>query len=616
MSERREFFCVLLAISAVLVGSWAMLPHEAFFTGDSGVKLVQIENLLASRYGSITLRYNGSDIDPQSLISPFQLKPSVYVKDGKSYSLFPLLFPFLSSFFYAAMGYAGLYVLPLGSGLLCLPLGYAIARRFVPHRPALLAMAAVGLATPVCFYSMTFWEHTPAACLFLAGIWLLLRCSSSVSQAVASGLLLGCGVWLRSEMLMLVAILYLAGLRFLGRPKAMAMSMAGAVLPLVGLAVFNRLLYGEWFGHFTRNLGVMLKQESSGLMETVNLHMGYLWTSLLGINAPQTLTAEQAGWEKSFDLIRANAPLEFLALGAIGGLAACSAIGSSLQANRSQNEKDPSPARPAGAFPLALAIQIGLLGVLAAVVIAYVLTFPQDRSPLITVLESGGVFTFSPFLAMVLIWPLLPTKDWPQAKEVRWLLYTSLACILIMPVLAPNDGGIRYGARYLLPAIALLAILAVVVFHQLCQGWGRRGFQILLGVLVALSVVIEARGYQVLYHKKVFSRDFTAALLASPGQRTAITYWWIPFEAPQALVTRKVHIIYNARATERFFQGSRLAGDSTVNVVVLGRKDRPPAVPGTVVVGRTEVVHPFDTYFNLTIFALALQPDEATPRSP
>lgn len=196
MGERREFFCVWLTISAVLVGLWAMLPHDAFFSTDSGVKLIQIENFLANGYRSVTLRYNGSDIDPQSIISPFQFEPSVYVRDGQSYSLFPVLFPFLSSFFYSGLGYSGLYVLPLGSGLLCLPLTYLIARRFVPHRTALLSMAVVGLATPVCFYSMTFWEHTPATCLFLAAVWLLLRCDRSILQAAVSGLLLGCSVWL------------------------------------------------------------------------------------------------------------------------------------------------------------------------------------------------------------------------------------------------------------------------------------------------------------------------------------------------------------------------------------------------------------------------------------
>ena len=176
-----------------------------------------------------------------------------------------------------------------------------------------------------------------------------------------------------------------------------------------------------------------------------------------------------------------------------------------------------------------------------------------------------------------------------------------------MPLLAPNDGGIRYGARYLLPAIAMLAILAVVVVHRLCGGWGRRGFQVALAAGVVLSVVVEVRGVELLYHKKVFGRDFTAALVASPPERTAITYWWIPFEAPQACWPRRSTTSSSPAARWIICSPARgRRGIRRVNVVVLGKKDFFPltVVPGANVVKPTHVVHPFDTYFNVTIFTL------------
>lgn len=600
MRERAEFLAVCVLAAVALIAAWAVLPQDAFWTGDSGVKLLQVENLLASRYGSIALQYNGSDIDPSSQISPFTIRPSVYIRDGRNYSLFPVLFPFLSSLFYAVLGYAGLYVLPMGSGLLCLPLAYAIARRFTSHRWALAAMAAVVLATPMAFYSLTFWEHTPAVCLVLAAVWLLLRCGERAGQAAAAGLLLGAAVWLRTEMLVLTALLYFTAWRYLRRPRAVKVSMVAAAVPLAALVVFNRVVYGEWVGHIARNLAAIPGQADGGWMDKLNLRAGWLWTSLLGINAPQPLTAEQVGWERSFDVIRGSGPLGMLAFCAVGGIVACSAVGSSIGGDGGKGRGVPR---------WALGVQMALLAVLALAVYRYVLTFPQDRSPLITVLKSGGVFTFSPFLAGVLIWPLLPTSDSPRDREFKWLLYAAGAFLVVMPVLAPNDGGIRYGARYLLPAIALLAILAVAVFEHLCRGWGRWGFGLVLAAGLVLSVAIQVRGVQLLYHKKIFSRDFTQALMDSPARRTAVTYWWIPFEAPRVMAERKVHAMsLNPRAMDWLITHARAAGDTSVNIVVLGKKDVFPPVPGAVVVGRAEVVHPFDTYFNLTIFTLAIEP--------
>ena len=340
MRERLELVGVFLLVAAALIAAWAAMPHETFFTGDSTIKLLQVENLLANHYRSVALRYNGSDIDPDSRISPFTLGPSVYVKDGRSYALFPVAFAFLTSLFYAAMGYAGLYVLPLGSGLLCVLLAYGIARRFVPHRVALLAAGACVLATPMAFYSLTFWEHTPVVCLFLAAVWLLLRCEGRTVQAAASGVLLGCGVWVRSEMLVLMGLLYLAAWRSLRRPRVVKVSLAAAAMPLAALAVFNKLVYGEWFGHIARNLAAASGPEEGGWMAQVNTRAGWLWTSLLGLNAPQPLPAEQVGWERSFDVVMdhgAAVPLGALAFCAVGGLVACSAIAASLDTDRRES---------------------------------------------------------------------------------------------------------------------------------------------------------------------------------------------------------------------------------------------------------------------------------------
>lgn len=59
------------------------------------------------------------------------------------------------------------------------------------------------LATPVFFYSFTFWEITLAAALPLVGIYLAFRIgpSSSAGKTLAAGAVLGTAIFFRTELM-------------------------------------------------------------------------------------------------------------------------------------------------------------------------------------------------------------------------------------------------------------------------------------------------------------------------------------------------------------------------------------------------------------------------------
>lgn len=58
-------------------------------------------------------------------------------------------------------------------------------------------------------------------------------------------------------------------------------------------------------------------------------------------------------------------------------------------------------------------------------------------------------------------------------------------------------------------------------------------------------------------------------------------------------------------------------GDTKVLIVVSGKKAFIHPMPCTAVINRVEVVHPFDTYFNLTLFTVELEQNNVNPhRSP
>ncbi|HEY8504667.1 MAG TPA: hypothetical protein VIL46_08800, partial [Gemmataceae bacterium] len=232
--------------------------------------------------------------------------PFVYEMGGGFYPKDPPAFSLLAAPLYAALGWRGLYLLPLVSLWVVWWRADAVCRglRLSPAAHA-LTLAALVFGTPLLFYSATFWGHLPAVAVAFAGLSLLLVrpvCPASregpedseaplgsrgipgpgppaplagaasrptpgtsgparlaghaqeagrgVVRTAAAGLLIGASVWLRSDLLALPAtlVLMLGSARFrgwVGRPGLFAAAM---ILPVLGLLAFNQAAVGYPLG--------------------------------------------------------------------------------------------------------------------------------------------------------------------------------------------------------------------------------------------------------------------------------------------------------------------------------------------------------------------------------
>lgn len=587
---------------AILVACWIYLPKDAFYSGDSGVKLIQAENLISKRYTDISLDYNGKDIDTNSEISPFQLKPNCYIQDGKNYSIFPVLFPFLSSFFYAAFGYAGLYIIPMLSAFGVLFLVYSISRLFLPRAVAVASMYVAVFATPLFFYSLTYWEHLPVVFLALTGTFMFLNGKRSVA---ASGIICGIGVWFRSEIIILYPILFLSGLYFLRRRKDITVFFLASLVPAVTLFGFNKLIYGEWFGHAMRNFKLSISDKAGGILLQKGVN---LWRSLVGLNMPQLVPQKNAGWGNSLALIRSNVTLEVVCFASILFLAF-----NALFLSRRRIKRKGIEGNTSGQVNT---IHVTLVSsVLSVVTGIYLVTCLFDNSPLITVLRSGGVFSFSPYLVIALLLPAVPSQDRDRRRDIYWILVSAVSFLVITSLMAPNDGGIRYGARYLLPAIPLLSIVSFVVFHAMQKRYFSKMFRLVFVVMIICSLLVQLRGYQVLFYKKTVNSKLTRSLLNSPGERFAMQAWWMIFNAAPVTVSKKVHILRDTRHLARMIESSRVLGNRYITIVLtktdtiterhtLGKFFESQNVR---IYRQEHLVFPYDTYFNFTILTLQLQ---------
>jgi hypothetical protein len=137
--------------------------------------------------------------------------------------------------------------MPLLGGLIAAAAAGALGRAVVPAAAAPAALA-VGLTSPVLFFSQLFWEHTPVAALCLIAVVVLARSSGPTGlRLVAAAAALFLAVALRPESLLLVAVLPLAlALMVERRPRSRTRSRRVRWALPVGALIFAVAIFGLW----------------------------------------------------------------------------------------------------------------------------------------------------------------------------------------------------------------------------------------------------------------------------------------------------------------------------------------------------------------------------------
>jgi len=251
---------------AVLLGAIAFSLHlqravgdEVFWSGDAGLKALMTQQFAGGELHA-DLRLP-AETWVQTLwgegLYPFE-PPFVYAIAGRHYIQYPLAFPLVSAVPYRVFGWRGLYLLPLLSTWLLWGAFLVVCRRWGWDAPeAAAALAALALASPLTFYSATYWEHAPAVALVFLGLLPLLTPDRPTGRAglVAHGVAFGLALWLREELFALLAGLVALALlaRATGRAAWFPLRQAGpwfagALFPVAGFLAANEILYGQPLG--------------------------------------------------------------------------------------------------------------------------------------------------------------------------------------------------------------------------------------------------------------------------------------------------------------------------------------------------------------------------------
>ncbi len=192
------------------------MPKNAFFICDNGCKFIQMKSLILSDYKDMAINAPGLSIVPSLKFAPF-LHPFFTGINQKIYSVFSITFAFLSSFPYQLFGMVGLYIIPLISFFIMLPAIWLITGLLSETRMVRpISLIFVAFCTPVWFYSLTFWEHLPAATFVIWGLYYFLRfiLKDKIKDLLISSVFWGLAIYFRDNLLILPIVISIILLLF------------------------------------------------------------------------------------------------------------------------------------------------------------------------------------------------------------------------------------------------------------------------------------------------------------------------------------------------------------------------------------------------------------------
>ncbi|MBV8200853.1 MAG: hypothetical protein JOZ15_09545 [Acidobacteria bacterium] len=537
--SRAASWTSVLVPAALLCGFAWLLPKDTFWITDGGNRYIQVQSF--DRQGAPEIAYPARHLDPGLRFFPWSGHHFQAV-GGRVVSYYLPWFALLSLPGYRLAGAAGLYWLPLAAAiatLLLFPLLLAEVGLAAARAPATLGL---GLATPLLFYGLTFWEHSLAVLAALAAVLLLLRAGrrERAREALGAGLLLALSTILREEGYVLTLAL-LGGLLWAWRaPRLAAALAAGWAAVMAPFWWLQHELFGAALGIHAAAYGGLAAAGpgggggAGGGSGGAFGQLGRLLGAKLG--------------DYAFFLLRFH-PHPWLS-----GLLATPFVLVFLAGLRRR--------RPGRTEALDLCL-LGLATAAAAVLVALLLADPRG---VFDTLFTQGLLPHSPFLLLALLGLRGQLTSPHRAARFLAAVCTLFALLVVLP-LNRADVGIIWGPRHFLVLYPLLVALSLLALRDLWRGAGladggerplqegdasaggaaarqgparRRAVAALAAVLVLSSLAVECQGLRLLALKKAGSERIVGAVRAAPGRAVIVDGYWLAEELAALYFEREV----------------------------------------------------------------------------
>lgn len=576
ISARSAGYLLLACVALVYTTLQWHLPHQAFWSNDGGEKLVQVKALLAGGFASPTLSYDPLGLEPAVSFefAPFYPAHAREV-NGRLQFVVPVYFPLLSALPYKLWGHGGLYLLPMLSTLLTLFCLLLLARDFGDDVAASLSAAAAGLASPLFFYSLTFWEHTLTASLCTGGILLLHRSRVDKTigirfQPLAAAVLMSLAAWMRGETFFLLTACGMAMLTLRSHRRLLPSFILGVAIAMLPYAVINHHLYAT----------VATPQLPGADSPLLHLSFAGILNRWLDVNT-YLLTGflDHLPLNRLFFLISVVPPLFF-----------------SLYRRQSARRD------------ALILIWCGLLCLTALTTFGRLFFLDNPMGSSLTIL---GLFGSLPFLPLALVRTDVPSPK--QEESLRFLTVIALLTLAGFCLGLPSRGGLQWGPRYSLILFPLLIFLAVTGFARLRQTLvkptARRACGALFVLLVLTGAAIQGFGVTLLFAKKnatMINMDRIRAM----APRVIITdTWWVPEDNAELYDTYPFYTFYTYEKMGRLLTLLARKGEREVLLVSpVDYREFIARQPGLAVTSFAQTSHPGMSMFNLSLHTIRLDP--------
>jgi len=501
IAKYRSLLALAYVAAIYVVLAFLVLPQEGFFSSDEGLKFIQVQNLMRKGWGDLTIDYPGQTLDPNLRYVPINNPPPL-IRDGKIFAVYSVFFPLLAAPLYHLFNHAGLYLIPLFSGLLTLVISGYIAR--LSSGNGFSSILLLGLCSPLLFYSLLFWDHTLGTLLSTLALWLVIKNLGRPRQffLLLGGMVMGLAIWVRSELYVMGLVMPATYFFFGNRRFRHAASISlGTLVALVPLWLFQFIIYGDFIGPHVRHL-TWLSEE---LPVTTNRLAIIYYTLLEGSSNPI---------------------LSFLFIVAF--------VASTLAVRSPELRNNPT-----------------LVSIIfAGLVVASLPNILQASAgkPL------GGLISTTPFLAFGFV-----ALSGSFAKQkYRFLLALSLGYIILVCLATPVDPGLQWGPRFLLPILPPLTILALNNFHTLAKSQEgsspRSPLKVAFLSVVAVSLLLQASSLRTIYVIK--TRDME--LIESTAQISSLyivsdEYGYAQYVAP-LFYEKQLFYVRNQEAYQRLME--------------------------------------------------------------
>lgn len=480
----RAFVRVAIHLSivlSILIGISVALPEDSFWITDNGNRWIQTQSM-AHGGGDSWIHVPAREIDPDLRFFP-RGGHHFFIRDGNVGSFYGTTFPVLSAMLSSVFGDSVRVVIPLLGTLLILAVSAAISRRFGVDPVA--SVWLVAFATPVVFYSMTFWEHTLATGLALTALWLSWR--RDLLAMVVAGAVLALSITLREEGYLFGAAIVLAML--LERRWMKVASFLFGLLTV--LSIHLQMLYSTYGSVLGPHISSYLEMENDRPL-VLNKIIDY-WVYLFQAHSDPVVTA-------------------LAALPQLAALAALLFLGKR---------------RGVARFLTVLLVAVVLSGLWFAT------TVLGDPAPDLGTLDRQGLLPGLPLVIPAILGALLVVRS--PRKDRASTGFVFLGVLIATPLfLHTADIGIIWGPRHFFHLFPLVVILALAGFKWLGtrndHGSRRLLFRIAAIGLVGASVLLQIGGLRTLIHKRVGSSLVVEAVKELDQAVVVTDVYWLPEE--------------------------------------------------------------------------------------